>query len=77
MQGFTRLDSAFTQVQVAEIVLALDQGWYVSVADDEGPQAAFASGLQEGYSTLDSIRAALQSESITGLQSDAITTMTG
>lgn len=77
IQQFTRLDNTFTQVQVAVAVVALDQGWYVSIADDEGPQAAFGSGLQMGYATLDSIRAALQSESITGLQSDAITTMSG
>lgn len=77
MQALNPISSSFTQIQVAEIVVALDQGWYVSVADDEGPQAAFGSGLQMGYATLDSIRAALQSESITGLQPDAITTMTG
>lgn len=77
IQQFTRLDNTFTQVQVAVAVIALDQGWYVSIADDEGPQAAFGSGLQVGYATLDSIRAALQSESVTGLQSDAITTLSG
>lgn len=77
VQQLTRVDNTLTQVQIAVAVLALDQGWYVSIADDEGPQAAFGSGLQFGYATLDSIRAALQSESITGLQSDAITTLSG
>ena len=59
------------------IVAALNQGWYVSVADDTGVQAAFGSGLHSGYTTLDSIRAVKQSGHFTGIHSDPTITMNG
>lgn len=34
-------DSNFTQAQTAIAVAALNLGFYVSIADDGGPQAAF------------------------------------
>lgn len=48
---------------------ALNKGHYILSSDYEGPQAAFTSGLQAGYATLDSIRAALSATStnLTGL----------
>jgi hypothetical protein len=36
-----RIDNIFTQLQTVVIISALNEGWYVSVADDGGPQGAF------------------------------------
>jgi hypothetical protein len=47
----TRLDPS--------IPTCLGLGWYVNVADYEGPLASFASGVQSGHATIDSVRAAL------------------
>lgn len=41
MQVGARSDNLFNQLQVGIMVAALGRGWYVSVADDGGPQAAF------------------------------------
>lgn len=49
----------------------LDFGYIVSTPDYEGPQNAFTAGIQAGQATLDSIRAVLASEDITGISSDA------
>lgn len=43
----------------------------MSVPDHEGPNAAFGAGILAGQVTLDSIRAALQSQTIPGFRSDA------
>ena len=50
---------------------ALEQGWIISTADYEGLDAAFVSGLTSGYSTLDSVRATLQSGQVTGVSANA------
>lgn len=63
--------------QLGPIIAALDEGWVVAVPDDGGPQASFPSGPNMGYNTLDAMRAMLQSQSITGLQSDATITLNG
>ncbi|KAL9096609.1 MAG: hypothetical protein Q9165_001096 [Trypethelium subeluteriae] len=55
---------------------ALNMGWFVNVPDFEGPLAAFTAGLQSGYATLDSVRAAL-SLNIPALGSDPRTAMWG
>jgi hypothetical protein len=41
MQVGARSDNLFNQLQVGLVVAALGRGWYVSVTDDGGPQAAF------------------------------------
>ena len=56
---------------------ALAEGWYVTVPDYLGPDAAFSNGLQEGQAVLDSLRAALASADITGLDPDATIGMSG
>merc|ERR1712014_215852 len=43
----------------------------------EGPNSTFIEGFQAGQATLDSVRAVLSSENITGVQSDAKVTMWG
>ena len=55
----------------------LNQGWSVSVPDFEGFYAAFGNGLQAGYSTLDSIRAVLGSNTVTNLESTARVALVG
>lgn len=41
------------------IPTCLGRGWYVNIADYEGPLASFGSGVQSGHATIDSARAAL------------------
>lgn len=63
-----------TFVAQAEMLLcqtALAKGWYVVVPDYEGPDGAFTSGWQAAYATLDSLKAALNSERFSGLSPDA------
>ncbi|KAA8917458.1 hypothetical protein TRICI_000407 [Trichomonascus ciferrii] len=49
----------------------LDFGHIVSTPDYEGLQNAFTAGIQAGQATLDSIRAVLASQDITGIPSNA------
>lgn len=77
LQSTRGLDNAFYKEQFAPVIAFLNQGWYVSIADDGGPQAAFPSGLNAGKSSLDSIRAVLQSGSLTGINTKPTITMSG
>ncbi|KAF2663164.1 LIP-domain-containing protein [Microthyrium microscopicum] len=77
LQVGARNDSVFTQAQTMIAYSALTEGWYVSIADDEGFNAAFSSGPQQAYATLDSVRAVLQSEDITGIDPEPRITMYG
>ncbi|OAA71678.1 secretory lipase 1 precursor [Akanthomyces lecanii RCEF 1005] len=65
------LNGITANVEIILIIAALKQGWIVNTPDYEGPGAAFSSGIQAGQATLDSIRAALASENITGVSSSA------
>jgi len=64
-------------VEMLLILGALDQGWIVNSPDWEGPNSTFIEGFQAGQSTLDSVRAVLQSGSITGVKSNAKVAMWG
>lgn len=64
-------------VEVFLVTAALNQGWVVSLPDWEGPNATFVEGRQAGQSTLDSVRAALKSTSITGILPNASYAMWG
>jgi hypothetical protein len=93
MQAGTREDSTAIQMQAVMVITALNEGYYVSIADDLGTKAAFckswpklvkehvsrttAAGFGNGYRSLDSIRAVKQSGHITGISSDPIITMSG
>jgi len=55
----------------------LNQGWITAVVDDTGPQGVITSGLHGGRTTLDGIRAVLNSGSITGIKEDPIITLYG
>ncbi|KAF2429700.1 LIP-domain-containing protein [Tothia fuscella] len=77
LQTGTPQDNSFTQLQTLFIIEALSKGWYVSVPDDGGMQAAFGAGLQWGYATLDSIRAVRASGNITGISDDPTVSLYG
>ncbi|KAF2998173.1 hypothetical protein E8E13_003389 [Curvularia kusanoi] len=64
-------------VEMLLIIGALNEGWIVSTPDWEGPNSTFIEGFQAGQATLDSVRAALSSGSITGVKSDAQVQMWG
>jgi hypothetical protein len=53
------------------IIAALNEGYVVTIPDYEGPESAYTSGIQAGQATLDSVRAALASGSITNISSAA------
>ncbi|CAG7952657.1 unnamed protein product [Penicillium salamii] len=55
----------------------LKGGPVISIPDYEGSNAAFTVGPQSAYQTLDSIRAALNSQDITGLNPEANTVLYG
>jgi len=65
------LNSGSATIEILFIIACLDHGWVLNIPDYEGPVAAFASGIQEGQATLDSIRAALASGRITGISPSA------
>jgi Secretory lipase len=92
MQPGTRKDNEYTQLQSAALVMGLNQGWITAVVDDTGPQGVFskrppqkspysdmrpASGLHGGRTTLDGIRAVLNSANVTGIEKDPIITLYG
>lgn len=71
------LSTINNQVETVLIQTALDQGYYVVSPDYEGLKSVFTGGIQAAHATLDSIRAALSSENITGINADADTILWG
>ncbi|KAL1891097.1 hypothetical protein Sste5346_007923 [Sporothrix stenoceras] len=65
------LGTALTQAELLLAEAALYQGWVVVLPDHEGPNGAYLANRLAGYATLDGIRAALQSTSLTGISIDA------
>ncbi|PKX95988.1 putative lipase [Aspergillus novofumigatus IBT 16806] len=63
--------------QLSYVLPYLQQGPVLNIPDYEGSNAAFTVGPQSAYQTLDSIRAALNSEHLTGLSPEAKTIMFG
>lgn len=70
-QDLANVGSATSQYGMLWVMSALEKGWVVSVPDHEGPNAAFGAGILAGQVILDSVRAALQSQAITGIRSNA------
>lgn len=70
-------DTISTEIEMLLIQPALKEGWYVVSPDYEGTKATFTAGRQSGYATLNSIRGALKSSNITGVNSDAKVVMWG
>ncbi|RCK64578.1 Lipase 1 [Candida viswanathii] len=77
MQHGARPGTVITQAEVPLMVPALRSGYYLVVPDFEGPQAAYGAGRQFAHAVLDSIRAALQSGSVTGIEETARVGMIG
>ena len=50
----------FSTAPPADIPALLGNGWFVNSPDYEGPQAAFAAGVNSGHAVIDSLRAVLQ-----------------
>ena len=73
----TNVPADWVKQQMGPIIAALSEGWIVAVPDDGGPQASFPSGPNMAYNTLDSMRAMLRSQEITGMTPDATITLNG
>ncbi|PSK77713.1 hypothetical protein CJJ07_002452 [Candidozyma auris] len=71
------MNTVILQAEMLLMQSALAKGWFLNVPDYEGFQGAFTAGKQSGQATLDSIRAALQSEDISGVSPEAKVTMWG
>ncbi|KAK0383874.1 hypothetical protein NLU13_7966 [Sarocladium strictum] len=65
------LISATMQLQLLIVQAALARGWVVIVPDFQGPMGAYSANRLAGSAVLDGIRAALQSESLTGIDPNA------
>ncbi|WP_020667931.1 lipase family protein [Amycolatopsis nigrescens] len=57
LQQGAEVTNPVEQIELLAIGGALDQGWTVVVPDHQGPNAAYAAGVQAGHHVLDSIRA--------------------
>lgn len=65
------MDTIVLQAEMVLMQTALAKGWYLVVPDYEGNQGAFTAGIQSGQATLDSLRAALNSEDLSGIDPQA------
>lgn len=72
-----KMDTLVAQLEMLLLSTGLSRGWYVVAPDYEGPQGAFTAGRQSGQATLDSIRAILTTQNITGIEPDAKVAMWG
>lgn len=70
-------EGLFVQIDYLLIQAALNEGWIVNTPDYEGPKSAFTAGLVAGHATLDSIRAVLNSQNITGVQKNSSVSLWG
>lgn len=66
-----------TEEELLLVEGALEQGWVVIAPDFLGPNAAFLANKLAGHSVLDGIRAALNSNSFTGISKTPTITMWG
>ncbi|MFE0101627.1 lipase family protein [Streptomyces sp. NPDC059009] len=69
--GDLRLGGVIANAESLFVAPLLLQGYDVVIPDTEGQSADFAAGPEYGYNTLDSIRAASNSASETGIRQDA------
>lgn len=72
-----KMDTIVAQLEMVLLSTGLSRGWYVVAPDYEGTQGAFTAGRQSGHATLDSIRAALNTQNTTGIDPDAKVAMWG
>lgn len=76
-QGSNIISGGTSPVELLLVIAALNQGWIINTPDYEGPHGAFTSGVQAGQAVLDSVRAAIASESVTGVSPSAAYQMWG
>lgn len=67
----SKINTILLQLQLYVTNVALSKGWHVVAPDHEGQASAFAMSRLAGQATLDSIRAVLGTEEITGVEPDA------
>ncbi|ODV81350.1 LIP-domain-containing protein [Suhomyces tanzawaensis NRRL Y-17324] len=60
-----------TQIEQVLSVAGLYEGWIVVIPDFLGPKGAFGVGLQAAHATLNSLKAVVSSNAITGASKDA------
>lgn len=60
-----------SQIDMLMMQTFLNEGWYVQTPDYEGTHGAFTVGRQAGQATLDTLRATLSSQNLTGVDPDA------
>lgn len=70
-------DTLIAELEMILVETGLSRGWYVVAPDYEGVQGSFTAGKQAGHATLDSIRAALSTNNVTGISPDAEVAMFG
>lgn len=75
--GIPPFGNVATQFEMKFIIPALNKGYFVISPDYEGPRGAFTVGAQAAHAVLDSIRAVLNSGSITSIDPDAKVAMWG
>lgn len=61
------LSTIASQLDMRFLVPALKQGYYIISSDYEGFNSSFVAGRQLGYAVLDGVRAAIRSQSISGI----------
>lgn len=70
-QGANFVENIAAQAEMFLIQAALNENYWVSIPDYEGPQASFAAGRNAGKATLDTIRGVLSSADQFGLSPKA------
>ncbi|RCK63814.1 Lipase 1 [Candida viswanathii] len=77
IQWVASISTVASQIDMTFMVPMLNNGYYIVTPDYEGPKSTFTVGRQSGHGTLDSIRAALHSGNLTGIDEDASVAMWG
>lgn len=71
LMGGGGIGTLVAKLETVLLQTALEEGYYVVTPDYEGPNACFLTGKLEGYAVLNSIRGALGSCNVTGLDANA------
>lgn len=71
------VENVSAEAEMFLIQTALNEGYYVVSPDYEGLKSVFTGGIQASHGVLDSLRATLNSQNITGINPDADTVLWG
>ncbi|EMG48155.1 Lipase 4 [Candida maltosa Xu316] len=77
IQAGSDISTIASQTEMYFIAALLEQGYYVTVPDYEGPKSTFTVGRQSGQAVLNAIRGSLHSGNDTGINEDAEVVMWG